>query len=638
MKLSASLVAVAASPVSSYTQKLASGIEPGQSFEMIDGSRLRILAKSASPDGLRIRVSKAGAQQTMSFQQFSALGVVSPAMRRLAHFIHRVVAFDGSLDTYVKEAIKAAGLPVDPSMDWNKYLGAIFNKSLARITKDPEVINDAIIDVVVDELYTKRMLQKDSPYAHFNPDHEKLQGKELASKVTAFLINIFKGRKQQAADTVRRVMGIGAGGSLGLVPADSLDEGTSSTEGNNDTETTMGDRLGKDDPSVAELEGQDEVHAFLDAFIDKTTHSQRKSTGALLNYITTGYAEGLDRDDIRAKFIADENLKARYPDKINQQGFNYLLRSWSKLIRDFAKDSRNPLANTDVARMVIRATDKLTDTDAKAVAVKSSLHLAEIEENGVPTNIPVPPVQAAPPPPNPNVQQQNNAKPQNGLIMAPAATGEDLNDGQPPQNNQPKKTISPEIPGVNHTSAVKRAPEPSITSVIAADIKKEKAPLVPIPAKTAAPVVATSAVKAFVALRQIAAEEPQELGLAFSQITASLRVIASHLHRASLNLDLVAPSKTASIREKITARNKFARALRRIAEESPEQIGEVLNDVYAELDKVVVEVENLADHLDVDLVIPESEEVSEGSVEAEPEPFESTDDALDETPEAIINE
>jgi hypothetical protein len=662
MKLSASLVGVLkASSAVSYTQKIASRIEPGQSFEMVDGSRLRVLAKSASPDGLRIRVSSAGSQKTLSLQQFAAIGVVSPAMRRLATFVHRITAFDGALDDYVKEAIKAAGLPVDPTMNWAKYLGKIFNPSLSQITKDPEVINDAITDVVVDELYTKRLLQQDSPYAHFNPDHEKLQGKELASKVTAFLINIFKGRKQQAADTVRRVMGIGAAGSLGLVPAYSTDDTT--LNGTIDPSGPVDDyhREMEDDRSRQEfddIDNEDEIQKFLTGFMSKVSETQRKSTAELLNYISSNYAKGLDKDDIREKFMNDATLKTKYPDKINRQGFLYLMRAWNKQIRDYAKDPKNPLADSDIARLIIRATDKLVDGDSKP-STTASLHLADVEQNGVPTDVPQPP--KPPPPPNPNVQQQNAVRQQqNGLNMAPAATGADLNDGQAQQPvNPPKKTITPEIPGVNHTSAL--TPEQmggtaelhalgvqenkirqQTSKAIAEEIakQKEKGIHVPTPRKSAteveAPVVAAPVVAAveapasdkFASLRQIAADEPQELGLAMSQVTASIRRIASNLHRASINLDLIQPSKTASVREKIAARNQFAAGLRRIAEESPEQIGEVLNDVYAELDRVVTEVENLADHLDVELVAVEPTEEGEAS-EAEIEP-------TDESPEDVF--
>src|SRR5258708_29483026 len=104
--------------------------------------------------------------------------------------------------------------------------------------------------------------------------------------------------------------------------------------------------------------------------------------------------------------------------------------------------------------MIIRATDKLLkeNADPKAASVISSLHLAEVEQNGVPIGVTVPAQQKPPPPPNPNVLQQNNAKPQNGLNMVPAATGADLNKGEAQKPNQPPKTIAPEIPGVNHTS------------------------------------------------------------------------------------------------------------------------------------------------------------------------------------------
>ena len=105
--------------VSSYAQRLASRVEPGQVVEFADGSRRRVLGKSASASGVRIILAKIGGQDAMDVAGFSALGPVSPAMRRFASFVHRVIAFDRKLDEYVKEAIRQAGLAAQTGARWS---------------------------------------------------------------------------------------------------------------------------------------------------------------------------------------------------------------------------------------------------------------------------------------------------------------------------------------------------------------------------------------------------------------------------------------------------------------------------------------------------------------------------------------
>lgn len=137
-------------------------------------------------------------------------------------------------------------------------------------------------------------------------------------------------------------------------------------------------------------------------------------------------------------------------------------------------------------------------------------------------------------------------------------------------------------------------------------------------------------------LRHIAAEEPQELGLAIDQLGGALTALADKLLGLSENLDLVALPKDASVRQKMAARQKYARGLRRLAEENPEELAVAMNEFYAELEAVVNDTEILAENLKIKLDVPE--DVEEESTDETPEdtteeaPEDATEETTDENP------
>jgi hypothetical protein len=633
-KLAASLrgtVGLAPS-ISTFAQKLASRVEPGQMIEFADGSRRRVLGKSASATGVRLVLARVGGQDVVDIEKFSALGPVSPAMRRLASFVHRVLAYDAQLDEYVKTAIRDAGLPVDNTINWSKFLYRIYTPLLLPLTKDPNLIDEAIHDVVITELFQMRILQKDSQYAHFDANHPSLAGKEEANKVSAYLTSIFLNRKEDVINHVKRQLGVGAQGNIGLLSTESLDAGNDDEDGEmtNDFGSIIAPEENHD---IEELEGQDEVHKFLSDFQAYIAESNNEKTAKTLNFITRAFESGKDKKEIQHLVVGNPELAGRSGKPLDRDSWNFAIAQWARSLRSFVDDPAEGWSDRPIAQMLAKELSAAAQASEargeaqkqrneekkkKQQTVASSLRLAAFEPEEQQPAAAVPVAPPAPPPPNPNVQQQNaisQSRNMNGLNTAPAAPAVQENGQQP----VPPKTIEPEIPGVNHTASS----EPAMPKV--------NPPIVSRRVSAESRVAARRVAQKFSRLRQIANEEPQEVGAALSDLKVSFLSLSKKLANLEDHLDVTTLPKEATIRQKVAHRNTFARGLKVLAAEEPQELENALNDFYAELNSVVGEVETLADNLGVDLTIPEDGPID--SIEFPPtseDPAEETDVAEEE--------
>ena len=61
------------------------------------------------------------------------------------------LAFNPDFDSYVKTAIEAKGLPVDPKMDWAKWLEGVYRSSVSPLKA--ELRDEAIHHMLIDNLY-----------------------------------------------------------------------------------------------------------------------------------------------------------------------------------------------------------------------------------------------------------------------------------------------------------------------------------------------------------------------------------------------------------------------------------------------------------------------------------------------------
>lgn len=110
-----------------------------------------------------------------------------------------VVAYNKDFDLYVKEYIKAAGLPVDSGMNWSKYFSKLSTKLISR---DPEVQDEAFHQIIIKTLVERSVLA-DFPSA-IKKYPPAVQALPLEKQVTEFLKKTFAWRIKEANHYIQR--------------------------------------------------------------------------------------------------------------------------------------------------------------------------------------------------------------------------------------------------------------------------------------------------------------------------------------------------------------------------------------------------------------------------------------------------
>ncbi len=383
VRLTASAICMAmqASRGTHHADNLAASIEPGQVITFVDGTRARLLQTTASIDGSTIRLATETGERNLSAKQFLEMGPVSPAMLHFAAFVRHVFSFDSAVDDYVKEAIRSAGWPVDDTINWSKYLEKMYAPLLSAITRDVSLRDDAVRDMIVSELYDKRILSPDSTFAHFNPNHPSLIGKPLERRVTAFLIAIFKFRKSQVATTVRRSLGVGAGGEVGLKPVTSISVHNNDQSGNegrykNDLADLRQLQHKTVEPAVTEMMGSNEVKEFLNAFKTTVAETEGSNTAAVLDFISEGVMSGMTRREISESIMKNARFVGRFRQRLDRHAVNYLLARWGNLIRAFAADANSGWSQSPISRMIVQSAQKGKNVKSSRTSLLACLNLA----------------------------------------------------------------------------------------------------------------------------------------------------------------------------------------------------------------------------------------------------------------------
>jgi hypothetical protein len=100
-----------------------------------------------------------------------------------------------------------------------------------------------------------------------------------------------------------------------------------------------------------------------------------------------------------------------------------------------------------------------------------------------------------------------------------------------------------------------------------------------------------------------AAEQPAEVESALTELGQAFGELAQSTHNLKENLDLIAiPPVEEDPKAHVAAKSKYASKFRRLAEENPDAFANALIEVYNNLDEVAEGVENLADHMGIELV------------------------------------
>jgi hypothetical protein len=184
--------------------KLSHLIRAGAIVHSVDGGIYRCTSKLASGGAVLYRLADLQGKPIQTPADFHP---ISPALARFAAWARYVVAFNQDFDLYVKEYIRAAGLPVDETINWSKWFAKNIGSKL--MSRDPEVQDEAIHHIIILVLAEYRVLDSSNPSGFskaIKKFPERIQKLPLARQVTVFLFQTFLWRVGKANEYIKRVI------------------------------------------------------------------------------------------------------------------------------------------------------------------------------------------------------------------------------------------------------------------------------------------------------------------------------------------------------------------------------------------------------------------------------------------------
>jgi hypothetical protein len=609
--------------------------QPGTRLWSHTAGHMQVLSRVASSSGMRFSVRLSGRTESMTLKHLSSLDPLSlhaaRVLRNIAsiRFHHTAASAMTQVTRYIQAAIEDAGLPLDPKAKWGGFISSLAGPLLRNF--DPYDVATSICDELVRALFQAAPLKR---LFHAQDNSST----PVEQQVTRFLIPIIRNVVRDVAsnnfsrDYVKG--GLTGMGETNEIPfetladpnADGMAEADSFSEGGLAT-------LADTKSQSSNMEESRSISQFFKGFDEYLTTVATQQSVEYLHLITKLYSAGEPTSEINAE-LASHLMKLSPDQEKANRAARHLTRLWLKKLKEWAADPANQVGSSAFGRSLLH---NLEVQPGKPVPMLASLRMAAVapgeEEMQVTQAAPARP----PAPTNPNVQQQMSVSkaPEQVSINTgnpvPAATNKP--DDQDEDQQQKKPTIAPEIPGVNHTASQESHMKPT-SKKPASRVASKPAPAKNVQDPSLKRVMARMAARRserkvklakFAKLRRVAAEEPEVLQKALMTVADAFREIPDSLEAFSENLDLVRPGKTASIRERVAARNRYAAAFRQIAEEQPERIAEALNDLYAEVNDAVDALEDVSDQLGIELVVPESDAIVDADDDMEP-----TDDYVDE--------
>jgi len=156
-----------------------------------NGGVLRVTSKIASSEGTTFRLANLQGNPVPTPANFRP---ISSTLARFASWMRWVVAYNKDFDLYVKEYIAAAGLPVDPKMNWSRFFSARIAPKL--MSRDPEVQDEAIHHIIINALAERSILENFKDAIKKFPAH--IRELPLERQVTTFLMQNFNWRTAEA--------------------------------------------------------------------------------------------------------------------------------------------------------------------------------------------------------------------------------------------------------------------------------------------------------------------------------------------------------------------------------------------------------------------------------------------------------
>jgi DNA-directed RNA polymerase subunit RPC12/RpoP len=185
-------------------------LEVGQIVPTLAGPVFRVISKTTGADAIVIRLANlAGKPVDLTAEKFAALQPISPLFARIAARFRFLGSI--SFNAVVHEALKQAGIPADPKMNWDGWFQTTYVNRLYNNTDipkdDKEMAREVAQEVAIKELWDRGALSKmeaayDGPNA-WKP-LQQYKNLPLAQKASEYLKILFGYRYSDAVEIVRR--------------------------------------------------------------------------------------------------------------------------------------------------------------------------------------------------------------------------------------------------------------------------------------------------------------------------------------------------------------------------------------------------------------------------------------------------
>jgi len=496
---------------------------------------------------------------------FTDMGDDLTPMARISALVR--LSFNPDFDLYVKGAIESHNLPVDPSMDWAKWLESAYRGAVSPLKA--ELRDEAIHHMLIDNLYRYDALAK------FDPTRVGDQSLPLEKQVSSYLKGYFSQQKSDCVNWIKKTYG---------------------------------------DASKELMVMDDEEHDFL----NNPEYSEEDSDFA-------GSVDSIDKEKFRAAFgeYAKRQLSPGNREKVMLCANLILDMKATKpgevieALADKLKIEKGAASKLFFSTLPLIIDRFMKTPEGKALNTKKS-HLEDL--NMRPTRLAR--KKTADEPMKCSKCGQNMV---NG--QCPTCNGNEKREAEKQQQQLNQNKPAPTGPQTksygsdteaNKAAAVKTAETEGTPTAWTVDNERI------LPHKEGEPDEKIKVSSKYAALRLVAEQEPQALSEALVELSQAFSTLAEASEALVENLDLAPVPEEGTIKEKVASKKKFASALRKFAEDAPEKVEEAVKELYSSLDEIASAMENLAANLGIDLAT--EEEVFDDASEVEEETGEIAED------------
>lgn len=346
-------------------------LEAGSVVHTASGDVYRVRSKVTAGDETVVRLSNLQGSAVPTPSNFRPISKYVPKLARALKF-----AFNADWDLYVKEYIRAAGLPVDETWNWAKWFQAKFYPSLHG---DEEVRDEAIHQVIITALAPRSgagggraALDPQNPFG-FSKAIKKfpggVQSLPLEKQVTQFLLTLFLGRKQEANQFIDKVQRPDSDSVEMDAPEESEDQSTTNVL---DTEEHATPAVGQE---LAEFKS--DMLRFRNAFAKWLGTASRPESvkgivallDATLYWVTHEHADPKISD--LYPFWAHLTKDERHPKGLGFDSMKQYYSKLPKLVKQFSEEQGGSMEGNPIVEMLDKMPAKAEPEKAKPAKASS---------------------------------------------------------------------------------------------------------------------------------------------------------------------------------------------------------------------------------------------------------------------------